>query len=303
MVCGVDIGGTKIQCAVYTESLEQVSSWRLPTPRHDYAAFLKTLADMVEASDEIAGGPQPVGLALPGVVDDRGLTVSTHIPCINGKRLVADIERSLGRPVAHDNDTRTFALSEARGGALDGARIGLGVVLGTGVAGALCLDGRLYTSKRGIAGEYGHIALPPDLLAKYSLLSRKCSCGATGCAEQVLSGPGLLQVGSCFGTTYGSVERLLQDMREGIPAAQRIFDAYIDCLGYFVSRLTLLFDPDIIAFGGGLSNVAEIYARLPDAASAHLFDGLRAPPLAAPRFGAESGVRGAAILALENGSR
>ena len=303
MVCGIDIGGTKMQCAVYSKSLEQVASSRLPTPGHDYAAFLRTLADMVEAADEIAGEPQAVGLALPGVVDDDGLTVSAHVPCINGKHLVADIERTLGRPVVHDNDTRTFTLSEARGGALDGVSVAVGVVLGTGVAGTLCVGGRPCTGKRGIAGEYGHIAMPPDLLDKYDLPAQKCICGAAGCAEQILSGPGLLRLGTRFGATYGAVERLLEDMRRGVPAAQRTFDAYIDCLGYFVSRLTLLLDPDVMAFGGGLSNVDEIYARLPEAAEAYLFDGLGAPAIAAPRFGATSGARGAAILALETGAR
>lgn len=301
MVCGVDIGGTKMQCAVYCESLHHLASRREPTPRDDYAAFLRTLIDMVRESDETVGSPQAVGLALPGIVDADGLTISTQIPCINGRSLVSDIERALDRTVAHDNDTRAFTLSEARGGALDGVPVGMGIVLGTGVAGALCIDGRLYTSTRGIAGEYGHLAMPADLLAKYDVPARSCACGAAACAEQILSGPGLLWTGAHLGANYAAVERLLKDLRQGLPAARRALDAYIDCLGYFVSRLTLLLDPDVMVLGGGLSNITEIYSRLPDAARAYLFDGLPSPAIAAPRFGATSGARGAAILALHAG--
>ena len=302
MACGIDIGGTKVQAAVYTRSLEQVASWCLPTPRGDYGAFLRTLTEMVNQADTIAGGREAVGMALPGVVKSDGRTISAHIPCINGRPLVADIERSLGRPVAHDNDTRAFTLSEAQGGALHGVAVAMGIILGTGVAGALCIQGRLRAGAHGAAGEYGHIPMPANLIEKYDLPARDCLCGAAGCAEQTLSGPALLRAGRRLGATGNSVQRLLQDARAGDPAAQRVLDAYIDCLGYFVSRLTLLFDPHTIALGGGLSNVAELYDRLPAAVEAYLFDGLKAPVIAPPKFGATSGVRGAAILALQAGS-
>lgn len=301
MVAGVDIGGTKMQCGLYNKSLKQVATRREPTPRDNYAAFLRTLTDMTREADHTAGARQAVGLAMPGIVDADGLTISTQIPCINGKHLVADIERALDRPVAYDNDTRAFTLSEAHGGALDGVPVGIGIVLGTGVAGALCIDGQLYRSSRGMAGEYGHLAMPPDLLAKYDLPTCRCACGATACAEQILSGPGLLRAGAHLGANYPSVERLLKDVRRGVPLAQRLFHAYLDCLGYFVSRLTLVFDPDVVVLGGGLSNIAEIYSRLPDAVRTYLFDGLDSPSIAAPRFGGTGGTRGAAIVALETG--
>ena len=61
----------------------------------------------------------------------------------------------------------------------------------------------------------------------------------------------------------------------------------------------LLLDPDVIVLGGGLSNISELYRELPQATEAYLFDGVRAPPVLPPKFGATSGIRGAAILALE----
>lgn len=302
MVCGVDIGGTKLQLAVYDGSLNEIHTARTGTPIHDYPAFLGALSGLVRSADELANEKQAVGLAFPGIVHPSGVAISSNIPCINGQPVIADIRRALSRPVAHINDTRAFTLSEARGGALDGVAVGMGIVLGTGVAGSLCINGRIHRGAQGAAGEYGHLPMPRGLLEKHDLPASRCRCGSDGCAEALLSGPGLVRIAARFNGTYTAAEPLLQDVRQSVPAAVRSLEAYIDCLGYFVSRLKLLLDPNVIVLGGGLSNVGELYRELPAATANYLFDGLQAPSIAAPRFGACSGVRGAAILALEGSS-
>lgn len=299
MVCGIDIGGTKLQLTVFGRTMNEVHSRRQATPVHDYRAFLDALSDLVRSADEAAGERLAVGLAFPGIVARDGRAISTNIPCVHGRPVMADIEAALGREVVYLNDTRAFTLSESRGGALEGVSIGMGIILGTGVAGALCIGGRLYGGSRGVAGEYGHMPLPRNLLEKYALPSSHCPCGSDGCAEAFLSGPGLMRIGSRFGVMCNSAEELLVQAQEGVEAAQRSIQAYMDCLGYFISRLTLLFDPDLIALGGGLSNARRLHRELPAAVGVHLFEGLQPPSIAAPRFGACSGVRGAAILALE----
>ena len=301
MACGIDIGGTKIELTLYDAAHAPLRSWREPTPVDDYGAFLATLAALTGNADARAGERCTVGLALPGAIDADGRTISVHVPCLNGRRPAADIESALGRPVTVENDARAFALSEARGGALDGARLGMGVILGTGVAATLCLNGQLYPSPRGVAGEFGHIALAPDLIAKHDLPVVACPCGAAGCCEQYLSGPGLLRTARRLGARCGTVPALVAALREGEPAAGRAFAVYVDCLAYFLSRLTLMLDPDAVVLGGGLSGIGELYERLPAAIGGWLFDGVRPPSVAAPRFGAAGGARGAAILAAEAG--
>ena len=302
MACGIDIGGTKIELALFDASLNRIAAWRERTPGRDYATFLSTLAAMTKTAETFAGERQAVGLALPGIVDAGGQWISVHVPCLNGRRVIEDIETALGRPVPYDNDTRAFSLSEARGGALSGFAVAMGIILGTGVSGALCLAGRLYPSERRIAGEFGHVAIPPNLIDTYNLPVRACSCGATACAEQMLSGPSLLAVAERMGARYSAVEALVEDMRAGAAPARRAFAAYVDCLGYFVSRVTLMLDPDAVVFGGGLSNITELYERLPERVATWLFDGVRPPMIVAPKFGASGGARGAAILAIESGS-
>ena len=303
MVCGLDIGGTKLQLTVFDRSMKEVHSCRAATPVRDYRAFLAALRDMVRSADEAVQERLAVGLAFPGIIASDGLAISTNIPCIHGRAVMADIEAALARDIVYLNDTRAFTLSESRGGALDGASIGMGLILGTGVAGSLCVGGQLYGRARGAAGEYGHMPLPRNLLEKYALPARRCPCGTDGCAEAFLSGPGLVRVGSRFGVACNSAEALLRQADEGVAGAQRSVRAYLDCLGYFISRLILLFDPDRIVLGGGLSNARRLFRELPAAIRMHLFEGLEPPPIAAPRFGACSGVRGAAILALEGPER
>ena len=299
MVLGIDIGGTKMELAVFDAAFERCASWREPTPGRDYATFLRTLADMVRRADDVCGARQPVGLALPGIVDENARHVAVNVPCLAGKRVVRDIEDLLERPVAYTNDTRAFALSESRGGALDGAAVALGIILGTGVGGTLCVDGRPLGAESTIAGEYGHIPMASNLLHKYSLAARMCPCGAAGCVEQTLSGPGLLRLGAALGAAYPSVGQWVGDLHTGVERAARVLDAYVDCLGYFISRLTLMLDPDVVVFGGGISNVSQIYGELTAATKTYLFDGVRVPRIKAPTFGATSGARGAAILAWE----
>ena len=279
--------------------MNKVHSRRQATPVNNYRSFLDALSETVRSADDAVGERLAVGLAFPGILARDGTAISTNIPCIQGRPVMADIGAALGRKVVFLNDTQAFTLSESRGGALEGASFGMGIILGTGVAGALCIGGRMYRGSRGVASEYGHMPLPRNLLEKYALPSSHCPCGSDGCAEAFLSGPGLVRIGSRFGVDCKSAEELLQQADDGIEAARRSIRAYLDCLGYFISRLTLLFDPDRIALGGGLSNARRLYRDLPAAIGVHLFEGLTPPSIAAPRFGACSGARGAAILALE----
>ena len=299
MLCGIDIGGTKIGLAVYGDDLELSASWRVPTPGHDYESFLEALAGLVAKGDRFCTEIHSIGVALPGIADDHGRRTSAHVPCINGKHLVHDIERRLARPVAHTNDMRAFAVSEAHGGAIEGVSVALAMILGTGVGGTLCIDGRPVAGANNIAGEYGHLPIAPNVLEKHGLPAQQCACGATGCAETVLSGPGLLRTAALLGSAHSSVPEWLDHLRRCDGTARRIFEIYIDCLGYFVSRLTLMLDPDVVVFGGGLSAITEIYGAVPAAAEAHMFEGVQAPPIRPPAFGPSSGARGAAILALE----
>ena len=296
MPYGLDIGGTKIELAIFDDKFRIVNSWRVDTPRQGYSYFLNIIEDMVFRADQQTGGKDSVGIGLPGFIGADGRVIAANIPCLKGKDLLNDLPFRLERPTGFENDVKAFVLSEVTGGAANGFRHALGVVLGTGVAGGLCMDGKLYHGRQNIACEFGHIPLPAMLQQRYQLPLRQCGCGSIGCVECYLSGPGLQWLCSHFSTDYTDVKHLVKGLEQNDPDARKVFDAYIDCLGNYFAQLILMFDPDIIVLGGGLSNISQIYDELPPVISNYLFENVTPPPVIAPLFGDSSGVRGAAML-------
>ena len=304
MMYGLDIGGTKIELAIFDNApgaqsdwnLKQQDSWRLPTPGQEYRQFIDSIVEMVEEADRKTGMKGSVGVGLPGFLDSNGCAVSANIPCINGEPVAAVLSERLGRHVGFENDVNAFVYSEAHGGAASGAKHALGIVLGTGVAGGLCIEGELYYGRQKVAIECGHISMPAVVRERYHLPVLQCGCGAFGCVEQYLSGPGLLRMCGFFGTQYASVAALVEAVRKQDATAVKIFDAYMQCLGCYFSQLVLLYDPDVMVLGGGLSNVPEIYQQIEVAMKAHLIESVFAPDVLPPKFGDSSGVRGAALM-------
>lgn len=293
---GLDVGGTKIELAIFDDEFELVDSWRTPTPKNSYEEFLRTVADMVATADDKLGAIQSVGIGIPGFVDKDGRSVSANVPCLTGRYLHADLPERLDRLVGIDSDTRNFVYSEANGGAGHDSRYVLGIILGTGVSGNFSVDGNLWRGANAMAGEVGHIALPASSQQKYNLPLRHCGCGIVGCVEPYLAGPGLLWMSHHFGGDFRSVAHMMECFRSSDPIAQRVFSTYIDCLGTYFVQLTHIFDPDVIVLGGGLSKIPEIFENLPSKILEHLIPGFAVPPVVKPRFGDSSGVRGAAMI-------
>src|SRR5262249_48643905 len=126
----------------------------------------------------------PIGVGMPGSITRRGgLVKNSNTVCLNGRPFRDDLARALGRPIAFENDANCFALAETALGATRNHAEGIvfGVILGTGAGGGVVAHGRLWSGLQGIAGEWGHHALPRA--------DRTCYCGQRGCVEQYVSGP------------------------------------------------------------------------------------------------------------------
>lgn len=300
MIYGLDIGGTKIEIAVFSDTMEQLDSWRTETPTQDYAAFLQTLVTLVKEADSRFDTKGLIGLGMPGLIDASGKSLSANIPAANGHDIVADLSAKLNRQVVCENDCRCFALSEANGGAGDGHPTVYGAILGTGAAGGFTVGGKLLTTRQGIAGEYGHLQLPATLQQKYDLPIRPCGCGLHGCFEGYISGPGLVYLHSHFDGPFTDVPSIVAAWRNGETTATETMICYLDILGASFATLVMSYDPNIIVLGGGISLIEEVIEELPPAIQNHLFSHFTAPPITRAHFGDSSGVRGAAILARQH---
>lgn len=308
VVVGVDVGGTKVLAGVVSlegvvvRTARRVTPGRMATPE----SVEETL---VEAVREAAGADPvaAVGVAAAGFVDVTGARVvfAPHLPW-RGADVRARIGDRLGVPVFLDNDATCAAHAESSYGAGRDAQSMVLVTLGTGIGGALVLDGRPWRGANGMAGEFGHMQVVPD--------GAPCECGRRGCWEQYSSGNALVRdARSRLGVEPtvladlcgGDPERLTGPMvtaaaADGDLVAHAAFARVGEWLGVGLANLVAAFDPALIVVGGGVSEAGD---RLLDPARDALTRSLVGaghripPPVVRAALGPEAGLIGAASLA------
>ncbi len=277
--------------------LHEVHRERIATPGTDFLAFVQAIAGLVARGDAALGQRAAVGIGLPGVIDGSGRQISSNVPALNGRLVVSALKDALQREVCIGNDCQCFALSEAQGGAAHGLPSMFGAIIGTGAGGGYCVEGRLQRGLNGVAGEWGHWPLPPSLLAQYGLPVLDCPCGRRGCMERYVSGPGMSRLHVHFGGEDMEPLAIVARAQAGAEVSAQTLAAHVDLLAHALATLVLSYDPHAIVLGGGLSQLAHLYERLPAAVRRHLFAGVQVPPILPPRFGDAGGARGAALLA------
>jgi fructokinase len=179
-------------------------------------------------------------------------------------------------------------------GAAAGARVTFAVILGTGCGGGLAVDGRLIEGANGVGGEWGHIPLPWP--SAEELPGPKCWCGKQGCLETWVSGTGLQHDYERVNDKRLDGNGIIQAARRGEPQAVAAFDRYINRLGRSLAVICNIVDPDAFVLGGGLSNIPEIYQRLPGVIREYVFSDVWDAKIVPAQWGDSSGVRGAARL-------
>ncbi len=295
---GIDLGGTKIELVALDAAGREVVRRRVPTPRGDYEATLDAIAALVreaEAALGLAPGTASVGVGTPGSLSHvTGLLRGANSVWLNGTPIRRDLERHLARPIAIANDANCFALSEATDGGGRGANVVFGVILGTGVGGGIVARGRLLDGANGIAGEWGHNALPWP--AEDERPGPACWCGQHGCIETFLSGPAMERDHRGATGVALAADQIAERALSGDAACEATLERYGERLARSLAHVINLLDPDIIVLGGGLSNVERLYDNVPRQWSAWVFSDRVDTKLARPVHGDSSGVRGAALL-------
>ena len=294
MLIGIDFGGTKIEAVGLGADGAILARKRVPNPGA-YDAAIDAVAGLVAFIESESGRTGTVGMGTPGSRSPRtGLMRNSNSTYLNGRRFGDDLEARLGRPVRLANDANCLALSEATDGAAAGAKVAFAIIIGTGCGGGLVVDGSLVEGVGGVAAEIGHISLPWPSAEEAP--GPKCWCGLYGCLETWVSGSGLQR---------DHLERTGQALdAPGIVAAAHLgeaasvesLDRYVDRLGRAIAMVTNLVDPDVFVLGGGMSNVTELYERLPAVVERHAFSDQWAGRIAPAVWGDASGVRGAARL-------
>lgn len=294
MRIGVDFGGTKIEAAALDDAGAFAARIREPNPG-DYDAAVALVADLIARVEAEAGPTRSIGLAIPGSPSPRtGLIRNANSTYLNGRRFGEDLEAALARPVRLANDANCLALSEAVDGAGKGVASVFGVIVGTGCGGGLIIDGKLVEGAHDVAAEIGHISLPWPRAAEAP--GPACWCGLNGCLETWVSGTGFQRDHEATTGRAWKAPAIVEAARSGDAGAAAALARYIDRLGRAMAMVVNLVDPEVFVLGGGMSNVAEFYDRLPKVVARHAFSDHWDGRIVAAKWGDSSGVRGAARL-------
>lgn len=293
---GIDLGGTKIEIVALDDEGRERLRRRVETPRGDYDATIAAVAALVDSADiELGERGATVGIGIPGIESPAtGLVKNANSTWLIGRRLSADLERVVRRPLRLANDANCFAVSEAADGAGAGARVVFGVILGTGVGGGIVIDGQPLIGANAIAGEWGHNALPWP--ADDERPGPACYCGRAGCIESFLSGPGLAADYERAEGQPSSPEAIVARAAAGEPGAAAALDRYEHRLARALAGVINVLDPHVIVLGGGLSNIDRLYKNVPALWMRWIFSDHVVTKLRKNRHGDSSGVRGAAAL-------
>src|SRR6185312_10572678 len=289
---GIDLGGTKIEVAALAPDGGLRVRRRIATP-DGYSPTLAAMAALVREVERELGESCTVGIGIPGTISPAtGLVKNANSTMLNGRALDRDMAALLGREVRAENDANCFALSEAADGAGAGCRVVFGVILGTGCGGGIVVDGAVLRGRQRVAGEWGHNPLPWADAGE--LPGPPCWCGRSGCLETWLSGPALAR--DRDGPEARDANELPARAAAGDGRARAALDRHADRLARGLAHVVNLLDPDCIVLGGGLSNMAHLYASLPALLPRHVFSDVCDTPILRNRHGDSSGVRGAAWL-------
>ena len=291
---GVDFGGTKIEAAALDADGNFLARVRAPNPGN-YDSAIRTVCELINAAESQAGGRGTIGVGAPGSISPRtGVMRNANSTYLNGRRFREDLTTALGRDVRLANDANCLALSEVVDGAAAGSQVAFAVILGTGCGGGLVVNGHLVEGANGIGGEWGHMPLPWPSEAE--LNATQCWCGQKGCLETWVSGSGLQNDYLRSTGQRLDGESIIEGARRGELQARVAFDQYVSRLGRALAVIVNILDPDTFVLGGGMSNVAELYERLPAAIRSYVFSDSWEAKILPARWGDSSGVRGAARL-------
>lgn len=269
---GVDLGGTNLRIAAITTDGQLLEKVTLSTkvdlsPDH----VVGEMCDAIQRlSDQYRrGGAVPeAGIGIPGIIDLEAGVVrrSANLPNWSGYPVRSEIERRLGARICLDNDGKLAALGEQwLGAARDVSDMAM-VTLGTGIGGAIVLDGKIFHGMNGMAGEFGHVTIEPEGVP--------CGCGNRGCAERYASATAVVRMAreaiesghapalakAASSDPQFGAKAIYHLAMEGDQAAQQIFQRFGRALGIMLAGAVNILNLEMFVIGGGVSSAWDAFA-------------------------------------------
>ena len=264
LTIGLDIGGTKIAGAVVNSSGNIIRQMTVPTPASDPDALEDALVDII-AQLNVDGSISAVGIAAAGYIDASQSVIYYGANIAWRQRPIrANIEARTNMTVVVDNDANAAGWAEYRFGAGRLFQHMTMLTVGTGVGGAIVIDGHLFRGGFGVGAELGHVTVESDGLL--------CGCGRYGCIEQYGSGRALLRYAEEESLKPGTGDALaaakdadgnlpasaVKELLEaGDPGALAALATLGGWLGKTAASLDSVLDPQVFVIGGGVAAAGE----------------------------------------------
>lgn len=255
IVFGIDIGGTSVKCGLFTGTGQLVRKDEIPTRTEnggsyildDICNYIKNVLEEenLELSD-LAG----IGIGVPGAVKDDG----TVNKCVNLGWGVFNVTEAVAERLGIDrnkicagNDANVAALGEYWQGSGKGYESMFMVTVGTGVGGGLIMDDKPINGINGAAAEIGHLPIVDGL-------DWECSCGKTGCLEQVASATGIARLGG-----KSNAKEVFDAAKAGDEQALAAVEKASMYLAKGLACVAGVADPACFIIGGGVSAAGEYF--------------------------------------------
>lgn len=263
---GIDIGGTKIAGALVDAQGNLIREHRVPTPASDPEALTESVADLIRvlsAGESVLGA----GVAAAGFIDAEQANI-VYAPNVNWRNepFKATLEKRTGLRILLENDANAAGWAEYKHGAGRGYQHMTMLTIGTGVGGAIVVDGHLLRGGFGIAAELGHLRVVPE--------GRPCGCGQFGCIEQYGSGTALLRSAKELAASGKPEGARLAELQHtvGELTGNEVYQAILEkdsgalslvadlgsWMGQAIASLVAVLDPEIVVIGGGVSSVGDV---------------------------------------------
>lgn len=308
---GVDLGGTNIAVGIVNENSEMIRKGSVETKAtraadeivKDIAALCERLCKEEGISlDDVAS----VGIATPGTaLRDTGVVAYANNLPFRSYPIADKLKSFLPvKKVIIANDADAAALGEAVAGAGKGCTDFIMVTLGTGVGGGIIVNGRLYSGSNFAGGELGHMVIEHNGVP--------CSCGRRGCWEAYSSATAIIRMtkekmreckdSEMWNYVGGDIDSVngrtaFDCMRKGDAAAKEVVDTYISYLATGTANILNIFQPSVMAFGGGIANEKDnLIKPLTEAVKSEMYGGRLSTALKSATLGNDAGIIGAAAL-------
>ena len=281
----LDIGGTAVKSGTFSDG-RLVAFEEFPTQAKQGADFMvDNICTYIREKH-----PDAVGISTSGQVDptDGSIAFATDaMPGYTGFPLQRYVAEQTGLPTVVENDVNSAAIGEAHFGAAQGLSDFLCLTYGTGIGGAVFINGQLYKGVNGVAGEVGHI------ITHYN--GHPCNCGGKGCYETYASTSALVRRAE---ETLGKkvTGRDLYASRTEA-AVRTLLDQWADEIVAGLTSLTHTFNPQALILGGGLMSQPEIISLVQNKFADRVLPSFSKAKILAAQLGNQAGIYGAYVLA------